>query len=101
MHNKMVSAKLSLWVTTLSFSIGTLLFLLYFFVSKSDTMLLIGLFFVLAAVVINLFVLFYLLIQLVLDIENQELNVIRILILLANIPIAALYLYLIFTQYSF
>ena len=80
----------------LSFAIGTLLFGCHFFDNYNEKLMVFGLFYLIFAIIINLIVFFYLIMQLVVDIENQEQNFIRILILLSNIPIALLYIHFIF-----
>ena len=86
----------STWLAILSFSIGTPLFGCYFLNTSKEVLLVPGLCYLIFSFVINLIVLFYLLMQLVVDIENQEKNFIRILILISNIPITLLYMYIIF-----
>ena len=86
------STKLALF----SFSIGTLLFSCQLLNQKKDILLIYGFLYLIFIAVINLIMLFYLLMQLVVDIENQEQNFIRILILLSNIPISLLYIHIIF-----
>ena len=80
----------------ISFIIGTLLFGCHFLDNYNDRLMIFGLFYLIFAIIINLIVFFYLIMQLVVDIENQEQNFIRILILLSNIPIALLYIHIIF-----
>ena len=90
------SLHFSTWLAILSFSIGTLLLGCYFLNTSKEVLLVPGLCYLIFSFVINLIVLFYLLMQLVVDIENQEKNFIRILILISNIPITLLYMYIIF-----
>ena len=77
-----------------SFGIGTSIFLLHL-ISPSQNVLLLGLFFVLFALLFNGIVFLNLIYTLITDSENREQTVIQILILLANIPIAALYFFLV------
>jgi hypothetical protein len=79
----------------ISFIVGSLLFTLYLFL-KDDNIVLVGLFYVLIAVVVNLIVLFALLLAFSKPNINYEQNVLSIGILLSNIPIAIIYLYIIF-----
>lgn len=93
---KTTNLHFSTWLTLISFGIGTLLFGSYFLNSSKEVLLVPGLCYLIFATIINTIMLFYLIMQLVIDIENQEQNFIRILILLSNIPIALLYIYIIF-----
>lgn len=85
------STKIALY----SFAIGTSIFLLHLIVPNEDSVLLLGLFFVLFALLFNGIVFLNLIYTLITDSENREHTVIQILILLANIPIASLYLFLV------
>ena len=93
---KTTNLHFSTWLALISFGIGTLLFGCQLLNSSKEYLLVTGFCYLTFAAVINTIMLFYLIIQLVVDIENQEQNFIRILILLANIPIALLYIYIIF-----
>lgn len=73
-----------------SFVIGTLLLILYL-VSKNNNLLGIGLVYVVFAATINLIMLFRLLFLLITQKNHTEYYTIKILILLANIPIAFVY----------
>lgn len=84
------STKIALY----SFGIGTAIFLLHL-IAPSQNVLLLGLFFVLFALLFNGIVFLNLIYTLITDSENREQTVIQILILLANIPIAALYFFLV------
>ena len=90
------STKIALY----SFGIGTAIFLLHL-ISPSQNVLLLGLFFVLFALLFNGIVFLNLIYTLITDSENREQTVIQILILLANIPIAALYFFLVVRGESF
>lgn len=83
------------------FTIGTLLLALYFIFPKQAILFLIGYVYVLIAILVNFFTLLYLLIQLLQNWENAEIIIIRILILLINIPIAAFYFYLVIFNSSY
>lgn len=90
------STKIALY----SFGIGTAIFLLHL-ISPSQNVFLLGLFFVLFALLFNGIVFLNLIYTLITDSENREQTVIQILILLANIPIAALYFFLVVRGESF
>lgn len=85
------STKIALY----SFGIGTTIFLLHLIVPNETSVLLLGLFFVLFAILFNGIVFLNLIYTLLTDSENREQTIIQILILLANIPIAALYFFLV------
>jgi hypothetical protein len=75
-----------------SFLIGTILFVL-FQITKNENLLFIGFFYVLFAIFFNTLVFFSLVHELLFKINKEE-TIIKILILLSNIPIAYLYLIL-------
>lgn len=77
------------------FSIGTLLLALHFIFPEQAILFMIGYIYVLVAILVNVLTLLYLLLQLLQNWHNAEIIIIRILILLTNIPIAALCLYLV------
>lgn len=77
-----------------SFLVGTALFLFYFF-SKNSTLIDIGIFYICIALIINFIMLFWLIYLFISQKNHREYFIIKILILLANIPIAFLYFYLI------
>lgn len=77
-----------------SFSLGTLLFTCYM-LSKSEDLLLFGFFYVIGAVFFNTIILFHLIYELITTKEKYEI-LLQIVILLSNIPIAILYLTIIF-----
>lgn len=84
-----------------SFGIGTTIFLLHLIAPEEDGILIIGLLFVIAAILFNSIIFLNLIYILITDSENREQTVIQILILLANIPIAALYFFLVVREESF
>lgn len=84
-------------IALVSFGIGTLLFLSYMITSNRE-LVLIGFFYTYLAVILNSFVLLYLIYQLFAK-TNKEDTVIRILILISNIPIA--YFYFIIVENKF
>ena len=80
-------------VALISFAIGTLLFGCYFIAPEKDNLLIRGLCYVLFAALVNGIVLLYLLYQFLTLPEERTETSIRILLLLANIPIAFLYFF--------
>ena len=75
--------------------IGSILLLLHFIFPKEVRILIAGYIYVVVAIIVNSITLIYLLIQLGLNWQEAEIRVIRILILLTNLPIAAFYFYLV------
>lgn len=82
-------------LAVLSFAFGTLIFGLYFVLPENDGILVLGLCYVIFAVFFNSAVLLNLLYQLLTLPSEREEIIIKILIVLSNIPIAILYIYLI------
>ncbi len=82
-------------IAVYSFGIGTSIFLLHLIAPEEEDILIIGLLFVIAATLFNSIIFLNLIYTLITDFENREHTVIQILILLANIPIAALYFFLV------
>jgi hypothetical protein len=76
------------------FTIGTLLFASYM-LFKSDDLLILGFFYVIGALFFNTIILFHLIYELITSKEKYEI-LLQIVILLSNIPIAILYLTIIF-----
>lgn len=73
---------------------GTLLFILHMMFPRIDEIIVIGIFYVIGIFVINLFGFFHLLLKMF-NSSQKELFLIRIVIVLSNIPIAIFYLYII------
>lgn len=73
---------------------GTLIFLSHLIFPRIDEIIVIGIFYVIGITIINLFGFFHLLIQMA-NSKQVELFLIRIVIILCNIPIAVLYMYII------
>lgn len=82
-----------------SFSIGTFLFLIHFILPEFGLLYLIGYFYLLFAFLINLLVFLNLLFQFLIKPEEREDLAIKMLIMLANIPIALLYLCIVFHKF--
>jgi hypothetical protein len=74
-----------------SFAIGTLLLILQVLL-HNETLIEIGLYYVIIAFIANLIMLLYLSFLLFTQLNHQEYYIIKILILLANIPIAFVYM---------
>lgn len=87
--------KFSTYLALGCFSIGTSLFLFYL-IYPMGLLLIIGYLFVIAAFYTNLAVLFYLCYLLIVYWHDRQTIVIRMLILVSNIPIALLYLNIVF-----
>jgi hypothetical protein len=83
-----------------SFLLGTLLFASYFFLPNTDGIIIVGLFFVLFASFFNAIVVLHLGYQLLTNPEEREHIIIKIAIVLANIPIAFLYFYIIVHSFN-
>ena len=79
----------------ISFAIGSLLLLLHLLLPKENIIIIVGYIYVVLAIIVNTITLIYLLIQLGLNWQEAETRIIRILILLTNLPIAAFYFYLV------
>jgi len=80
-----------------SFGIGTLLLLVYrAFSSELVELVFVGLAYVVIAFFLNAIVFFHLLYYFITQSNYREYFAVKMLILLANIPITALYVYLIF-----
>jgi len=96
MHRKtyeIAMGKLSTYVALVSFGIGTLLYVAFDLLQK-DYLIIIGIFYICFAIMINLAVLLNLLLLWITQHRHRIYFSIKIGILLANIPIALLYLYL-------
>lgn len=79
----------------ISFGLGTFLFLL-FFITKNEDLLVCGLIYVIFAIPVNMTVFLYELLHFLMDISERKGSGNSVLLLLANIPIAAIYLLIIF-----
>ena len=87
-------------IAVYSFGIGTLLFLLHF-VTQDAYLYIIGYFYLILAIIINGIILLFLLYKLIIYKNTRQQIFIKILILLANIPIALFYFYIIIGQPPF
>jgi hypothetical protein len=77
----------------ISFMIGSLLFFI-FMVFPSYSLIVIGAIYVLGAVIINIFSILYLVYQLIFTAKPKKETGIEILIVVGNIPIVAVYLFM-------
>ncbi len=82
-----------------SFVLGTLLFACYFFLPGNDGIIFFGLFFVVFASFFNAIDILHLCYQLLTNPDGKEHIIIKIAIVLSNIPIAFLYFYIIVHSY--
>lgn len=89
MENKILKLPFSIKMAILSFLMGTTLFIGYFVADDKLIFLILGFMFVIIALISNLFMLIILLFD---WIENPNENSRKVLILIANIPIAIIYL---------
>ena len=99
MYHKTNSIGFSTYVALGSFAIGTLFLLLNLAFPRVAAIFIMGYLYALFAALCNSLVLLHLFYQLIIKPAEREEIVIRILILLANIPIAFLYYFIIITQY--
>ncbi len=90
----------STYIALGSFVIGTILLLLELTSPNEIRLLLFGLCYVVLAFLVNSIVLLRLCYQFIITPKEREIIAIRILILLSNVPIAALYTYLALSQYT-
>ncbi len=79
----------------ITFAFGTLIFGLYFVLPENNGILIVGLSYIIFALFTNSIVVLNLLYQLIIVPEEREAISIKILIVLANIPIAIFYGYLV------
>ncbi|WET48652.1 hypothetical protein PYS58_19040 [Chryseobacterium indologenes] len=75
----------------ISFGLGTFLFIL-FFITKNDFLLVYGFMYAIFAILVNVIVLVYELLVFLMDVSERKDSGNSVLLLLANIPIATLYI---------
>ena len=97
MENKLLM--LGRVVFTLSFIIGTTLFVLFFNNEESDQIIQIGFIFVISALIVNSVLFIVILIFALKNHEYRERLFITAGIMLINIPIVTIYLYALFTTF--
>jgi hypothetical protein len=93
------SAGFSTYLAIGSFGIGTVLLLLHLYFAKDFDILLLSFFYVLFAILINGITFLNLLFQFFIKPDEREDLAIKMLIMLANIPITLLYLYIVFHKF--
>lgn len=93
--------KFSTYLALTSFSIGTLLLAIHLCFPNTIEILVTGLFYVLFALLVNGITLLHLLYHFSINRLERETIAIRILILLANIPITIIYLNIVFNNNLF
>ena len=99
--NKNKLETLSTPLAIISFVIGTLLLITYrMFPEASDVIVMTGIIYVLLALISNSLLFFYLFYHFVIHKSQREHLVVKMLIMLSNIPIAILYLYLIIINFN-
>lgn len=99
-HYQTQSGILSTQIAIASFLIGTLIMLLSQVFPNEDGIVFLGLFFVVFAFLINAAMLVLLIYFLLTESEHREYFAVKILILLANIPVVILYLYMLINPIS-
>ncbi|QBZ98964.1 hypothetical protein [Flavobacterium sangjuense] len=82
----------STYLAITSFGIGTLLLLIHLSFQDDIDIMIMGFFYILIAILLNSITLIHLLYNFIINRLEREIIAIRMLILLANIPIALLYL---------
>ena len=93
------SAGFSTYLAIGSFGIGTIILILHFLFPHKDGILILGFFYTLFAILINGITFLNLLFQFFIKATEREDLAIKMLIMLANIPIALLYLYIVFHKF--
>jgi hypothetical protein len=91
-HSQFAPGRFSSYLTLISFLLGTMFLILHLIFPKTPQIIVAGYIYVLIAIISNTIMLLVLLYQFLIYRFFRETIAIRILILLANIPIALLYL---------
>lgn len=94
-QKKQFQGAFSTEIAIATFAIGTVLFLLYYLFPNKSTLIITGVFYILFAIIVNGILLLILIYHYIILPNQREFIAIKIMILLSNIPIAALYLYII------
>lgn len=89
------SGNFSTQTALFSFGIGSLFLVAHLLFPKLEEIIICGLAYVVFAVLVNILVLLYLLYHFIVASDYREYFAIKILILLANIPIAILYFFIV------
>ena len=93
--------KFSTYLALTSFSIGSLLLAIHLCFPDTIEILVTGFFYVLFALLVNGITLFHLVYHFIINRFEREIIAIRMLILLANIPITLIYLNIVFNNNLF
>lgn len=96
MKNYFLKLPISTKIALISFTIGSLLFGAFFLIPSSENLIFIGLFYTLLAITLNGIVFLKLIYNWITDKENRNSTAKQGLVILANIPIAILYFFIIF-----
>ena len=96
METYFFNLSISMKIAIISFTIGTLLFGTHFLIPRSDTLFVIGLYYTLTAIFVNGIMFLKLIYDWIIDPEKRYSTEKQGLVLLANIPIAILYFFIIF-----
>ena len=96
METYFLNLPISTKIAFISFTIGTVLFGTYFLLPRSENLLFIGLFYTLIAITTNGIIFLKLIYNWITDPTNRYSIEKQALVLLANIPIAILYFFIIF-----
>lgn len=94
------SGKFSTYLALASFGIGTLFLILHLVFPSEDKIVMFGFLYVILALLLNGIALINLIYQLIISRYDRETLVIRIMILLSNIPIVFLYLHIVLNKIS-
>lgn len=78
----------------ISWLLGSILLVIHLVLPKNEFVIITGYFYVVLSFLVNLLAAIILIIKLFLNLKEYEMYVIRLLILLANIPIATFYLFI-------
>ena len=78
----------------ISWLLGSILLVIHLVLPKNEFVIITGYFYVVLSFLLNLLAAIILIIKLFLNLKEYEMYVIRLLILLANIPIATFYLFI-------
>ena len=96
METYFLNLPISMKIAIISFTIGTLLFGTHFLIPRSDTLFVIGLYYTLTAIFVNGIMFLKLIYDWITNPTNRYSIEKQGLVVLANIPIAILYFFIIF-----
>lgn len=98
--NYFKTASTPIKIAAISFLVGTIIFIGEILFPDYYQIKLAGLAFIVLAVVVNSITLFFLILNLLSNTKKQQTTIAEILIVLCNIPIAALYLFILIYQFN-